>query len=219
MTVVIDDKSIRIQKLELSGGPSGHTFTANSYILTCRKTARSVVVDVPGEPDRIVAALEGTKAEYILITHAHPDHIFGLAELKSKLKVPVAAHSLEVSKLPVPVDILLSGGGVVSFGNVSLKVLHTPGHTRGSICFLSAPYLIAGDTIFPHGPGHTNSPADFAQIVTSLKEEIFTLPDDTKVFSGHGDPTVLGSEKAELAVFSAKPHAPGLYGDVLWLSA
>lgn len=218
MTVIAEDAAIRIQKLELSGGSGTHIFTANSYIITCRKTGRSVVVDVPGETDRIIEALHGTQPDYILITHGHPDHIGGLAELKSKLKVSVAAHPLEVGKLPVTADILLSGGGIVSFGAVNLKVLHTPGHTHGHLCFLTAPYLLAGDTIFPHGPGHTNSPTEFAQIVSSLTKEIFVLPDDTHVFSGHGAPTTIGTEKKEFAVFSSRPHPAGLCGDVLWLS-
>jgi glyoxylase-like metal-dependent hydrolase (beta-lactamase superfamily II) len=80
-------------------------------------------------------------------------------------------------------------------------------------------YLIAGDTIFPHGPGHTISPAGFHQIVKSLTEKVFVLPDGTLVFPGHGDGTVLGKEKEEFRLFSSHTHSPDLCGDVLWLES
>jgi len=99
-----------------------------------------------------------------------------------------------------------------------LKVLHTPGHTAGSLSFLTGKYLISGDTIFPGGPGKTGSPDMFRQIVNSITEKIFALPDDTQVYPGHGDATVLKKEKEEFTVFSSRPHSPDLCGDVLWLS-
>ena len=89
----------------------------------------------------------------------------------------------------------------------------------GSLCFKVGRYLISGDTIFPGGPDKTGSPADFKQIVKSITEKIFVLPDDTQIYPGHGDSTVLRKEKDEFAIFSSRPHNPDLYGDVLWLSA
>ena len=94
--------------------------------------------------------------------------------------------------------------------------MHTPGHTPGSLCFYTKGYLISGDTLFPDGPGKTGSPADFRQIVESLRHKIFTLPEDTQVFPGHGNHTVLGKEKQAFETFSARPHDPNLCGDVLW---
>ncbi len=114
---------------------------------------------------------------------------------------------------------ILNDGDIVSFGRIELKVLHTPGHTPGSLCFLYDKYLISGDTIFPGGPGRTGSPDSLRQIIKSITEKIFPLPDDTQVYSGHGDPTVLMREKKEYAIFSSRAHAPNLCGDVLWLSA
>jgi len=128
----------------------------------------------------------------------------------------VAAHARDAPDLPAPADVLLQDGEVVSFGALELKVLHTPGHTPGSVCFLIGRYLIAGDTLFPGGPGHTRTPADFRQILGSITGMIFALPDDTLVYPGHGEATILGREKLAFQVFSTRSHAPDLCGDVVW---
>ena len=213
MVLVVKDDNIEIEKLEL--GPFG----TNAYVLVCRATGDSVLVDTPAEASKIVERLKGTDPRYILITHNHMDHLGAFSELKAKLGVPVGAHPLEAGRLPSPPEILLNDGDIVSFGNVELKVLHTPGHTPGSLCFLTGQYLISGDTLFPGGPGKTSRPADLRQVIESITEKIFVLPDDTQVYPGHGDSTVLKKEKDEFAVFSARAHDPGLCGDVLWLSA
>jgi glyoxylase-like metal-dependent hydrolase (beta-lactamase superfamily II) len=213
MVLVVKDDNIEIERLEL--GPFG----TNAYVLVCRATGDSVLVDTPAEANRIMERLKGTGPRYILITHNHMDHLGAFSELKAKLGVPVGAHPLEAGRLPSPPEILLNDGDTVSFGNIGLKVLHTPGHTPGSLCFLTGQYLISGDTIFPGGPGKTRTPADLRQIIESITEKILVLPDDTQVYPGHGDPTVLKKEKDEFAVFSARAHDPGLCGDVLWLSA
>jgi len=102
---------------------------------------------------------------------------------------------------------------------VSLRVLHTPGHTPGSLCLLFGKHLFSGDTLFPGGPGKTGTPAAFEQIVNSITEKLFVLPDETLVYPGHGEDTILGKEKQAFAVFSSRPSNPGLCGDVLWLSS
>jgi glyoxylase-like metal-dependent hydrolase (beta-lactamase superfamily II) len=213
MVVVAKDDSIQIDRLEL--GPFG----TNAYVLVCRATGDSVLVDTPAEANRIVERLKGTNPRYILITHNHMDHLGAFSELKSRLGVPVAAHPLDAKRLPSPPDILLNDGDTVSFGRIALKVLHTPGHTPGSLCFLTGQYLISGDTLFPGGPGKTRTPADLRQIIESITKKIFVLPDDTQVHPGHGDSTVLKKEKEEFAIFSSRSHDPGLCGDVLWLSS
>ena len=210
MANVVKDEHIQIEKLSL--GPYG----TNAYVLICRHTGESVVVDVPGEAARLLDLLKGTTPRYILITHNHMDHTGALAELKSALGVPVAAHAEDAGRMPVAADLLLKDGDVVSCGDIRLSVLHTPGHTRGSICFLTGNCLIAGDTLFPDGPGKTGSPADFKKIMDSLTEKIFVLPDEVQVFSGHGDSTTLGRERKAFEAFRARPHDPGLCGDVLW---
>ena len=208
-----EDDYIRIDRLIL--GP----FETNSYILTCRATGESVVVDAPADADTILRHVKPTSPQYILITHTHMDHLGALPALRSKLQIPVAVHPLDAGRLESPPDMAIRDSGSVSFGRTALHVLHTPGHTPGSVCFLTGKFLLAGDTIFPGGPGRTNSPADFRQIIESIRSKILPLPDDTRIYPGHGDSAVLGEEKAKFAAFSTRPHAPALCGDVLWSSS
>jgi len=207
------NETIQIDRLRL--GP----FDTNSYLLTCPLTGDSVLVDVPAEATKILKALKETNPKYVLITHNHMDHIGALTEIKSKLRIPIGAHRLDAKGLPLQPEILLEDGEKVLYGKTTLKVLHTPGHTPGSLSFLIGRYLIAGDTIFPRGPGKTRSPADLKLIVESISSKIFVLPDDTAIYPGHGDSTVLRKEREEFAIFSSRSHDPNLFGDVLWLSS
>jgi len=208
-----ENDAIEIIRMEL--GPWG----TNAYIVICQATDESLLVDAPGEADKIMSQLAGTKLKYMVLTHNHIDHIGALEELKSKLKVPLAVHQSDASRLGVKPDIQLKDGSALEVGKLKIEVLHTPGHTPGSLCFLSGKYLVSGDTIFPGGPGKTGTPADFKQIMKSIQSKLFVLPDDTQVYPGHGEPTVIYKEKKEFAVFNSKQHDPGLCGDVLWLSA
>jgi glyoxylase-like metal-dependent hydrolase (beta-lactamase superfamily II) len=213
MVNIVKDDSIQIEKLEL--GPFG----TNAYILICRQTGASVLVDAPGEASKILAQLKGSDPKYILMTHNHMDHTGALAEVKSALNVPIAAHRDDAGNLPLKPDMLLSDGDVIVCGDIHLTVLHTPGHTPGSLCFLTGNYLIAGDTIFPGGPGKTGSATDFKRIVESLSSKIFVLPEDTRIYPGHGNSAILKKEKQAFEAFSAGAHDPNLCGDVLWTSS
>ena len=213
MGVVVNDGDIKIERLGL--GPFG----TNAYIVTCLKTRDSVVIDAPAEADTIVEKLGDTNPKYILLTHDHMDHIGALDELRRRLKVPLAAHAADAGRLSSPPEILLNGGDMMGVGNIQLEVLHTPGHTPGSLCFRAGKYLLAGDTVFPGGPGKTGTPKAFEQIVESITEKILVLPDDTRIFPGHGDDTTVKKVKEEFKIFSSRPHAPNLCGDVLWLTS
>jgi len=212
MTIAAEDNAIRIEKLEL--GP----FATNAYIVTCRRTRDSALIDAPAEANIIKDKLKNTTPQYILLTHNHIDHIGALAQLRTELKVPLAAHASDARNLTPPPEILLNNGDTFWLGELKFTVLHTPGHTPGSLCFVVGRYLISGDTIFPGGPGRTNSPADFEQIIKSITEKIFVLPDDTQIYPGHGNSTVSKNEKEEFAVFTSRPHESNLCGDVLWRS-
>ena len=209
---MIKDDNIQIERLQLG------LFGTNAYVLICRQTGESVLVDAPAEANKIAERLKGTIPRYILLTHNHMDHIGALSELRSRLGIPLAAHAADARNMPSPPEIQLNDGDTVSFGNIKLEVLHAPGHTPGSLCFRTGKYLISGDTIFPGGPGKTGSPTALKQIIQSITDKIFTLDDDTQIYPGHGEPTALKKEKDEFAVFSSRPHNPNLCGDVLWLS-
>jgi hydroxyacylglutathione hydrolase len=213
MTMIVEDNTIRLEKLEL--GPFG----TNAYIIGCPKTQESALVDAPADADVIIGKQKNTTVKYILLTHNHIDHIGALARLRAELRVPLAVHAADTSNITPAPEILLNDGEVIRLGELKLTVLHTPGHTPGSLCFRVGPYLISGDTIFPGGPGKTSSPDDLRQIIKSITEKLFVLADDTQIYPGHGDSTVLGKEKDEFAVFVSRPHALDLHGDVLWLRA
>ncbi|MFC1886694.1 MBL fold metallo-hydrolase [Thermodesulfobacteriota bacterium] len=207
------DDSIKIVKLTLG------IYETNAYILICRETGNSVIVDAPGETDKLMQPLNGTTPRYILMTHNHMDHVGALLELKTSLNVPLAAHKLDADKLPVKTDKFLSDEDMVVFGNIRLSVLHTPGHTQGSLCFLHDKDLFSGDTLFPGGPGKTGSPDAFRQILNSITTRLLNLPPDMRIHPGHGESTTFIHEKSTIVEFCSRTHPSNLCGDVLWASS
>ena len=137
MALVVKNDSIQLERLSL--GPYG----TNCYIVTCGQTKESILVDTPAEADQILAHLKGTNPRHIVITHNHMDHLGAFKEVKSKLGIPVAVHPLDAKRLPSQPEILLDDGDMITCGKIDLKVLHTPGHTPGSICLITGNYLIS----------------------------------------------------------------------------
>lgn len=204
---------IAIEKLPLG------IYQANCYIITCPPSPDAVVVDAPGDAGSILSRLEGRQVRCIVLTHAHRDHVEALPELRELLGAPVAMNEADVARVGTAPERLLRDGDVIEVGGCRLSVIHTPGHTAGSICLYSGSHLISGDTLFPGGPGKTARPADFQQILASITTRLFPLPDDTLVHPGHGPDAVLGNEKPEFAAFSRREHRADLCGDVLWATS
>lgn len=188
----------------------------NCYIAACEETKEGVVIDPGDDSTRILGEIEanGIKIKYILNTHAHFDHIGGNEVLQRRLKAPIALHPLDLPILkekggaavfgldapqsPDP-DMDLSEGMLLEFGGCSLRVLFTPGHTPGHVSFheKNQKILFDGDVLFDGGIGRTDIPGgDPAAIMHSIKEVLFALPDETIVYSGHGNPTTIGKEKS-----------------------
>jgi hydroxyacylglutathione hydrolase len=214
IVTVVDNKDIKIIRLEVGA------WATNSYIIVCPHTDDSVLIDTPPGAPTLVKHLKNTHPGYILLTHSHIDHYYGLQAVLNRISVPYAVHPRDnMYWLPRPPDILLHHGRKFRVGKLKLTTLFTPGHTPGSVCFLTGKYLIAGDTLFPGGPGRTITAARFHQIQKSITENIFPLDDDTIVFPGHGKETTVKQAKAEYAVFTSRSHSPKLYGDIIWLTS
>ncbi len=173
----------------------------NVYIVVCPQTKESLVIDASFDADKIAEAMAGTTPRYIILTHGDGDHIDALDALKARLNVPVGIHQADAGRLSAPADFFIEDGQEISVGRVTLKTLHTPGHTPGSVCFYVEPAatLFSGDTLFPGGPGATHdNKDDFAQIVDGVRAKLFVLPNETAVRPGHGSDTTIGTEKPHL---------------------
>lgn len=172
----------------------------NVYLLAVGDEA--LLIDGSNEAEAILAELGERKLTRIVQTHGHGDHIVALPDLVSSTGATVYCHPGDAERMPVDTEVL-SDGDTVELGPVSLEVLHTPGHTPGSVCLVlregAETHLFSGDTLFPGGPGNTFGDAKaFETIMASLEERLFELPDDTPVYPGHGDDTTIGAERPQL---------------------
>lgn len=190
----------------------------NCYIVACESTRQAMVIDPGAEAERVAQLIEtrGYSLRLIVNTHGHFDHIGGNAHLKARFSPTLAIHRLDACMLADPeanlswflperlsvvspmADRMLSDGDRVAAGTASLEVIHTPGHTSGSICLLGEGVLFSGDTLFKDGVGRTDLPGgDGSQLSDSLAAKIFVLPDSTRVCPGHGPETSVGQERQE----------------------
>ena len=195
---------------ELSVGP----IMANCFILGCEETKEAVVIDPGDEPDKILLALAELKlkVKYIINTHGHFDHVGGNKRLKEVTGAKLLIHPLDASMLgevsnsanffgltnenSPPPDQTVEEGDIISFGNISLKVIHTPGHSAGGISLHTNGYVFVGDTLFAGSIGRTDFPGgSFEQLAASIRNKLFVLGDDVRVFTGHGPETTIGTEK------------------------
>ncbi len=198
---------------------------ANCYIVGCRETMEGVVID-PGTmntDDTSEVADEirrlGLRIRYILNTHGHPDHVSGNDYVKVAVGGEVLIHQLDALKLTDPVrsgatmfgmnmyvsppDGLLKDGDTISFGDLSLTVAHTPGHSSGGVVFVGDGFVFTGDTLFSRSIGRSDLPDSsdegtvaYEVLLRSIREKLLTLPDETVVLSGHGPETTIGDERA-----------------------
>ncbi|MGH2728264.1 MAG: MBL fold metallo-hydrolase [Actinomycetota bacterium] len=177
-----------LHEKKFSVGP----YDNNVYVISSNGVA--LIVDGANDADRILAEVADLKVKAIIQTHGHFDHVQALKRLSSELDVPVFAHGQDAAMMPVKTQDL-GEGDTIRLGDVTLRVLFTPGHTPGSLCFVSEPFLFSGDTLFPGGPGATDGdPIRFAHVMTSLGR-LFALSDDTRVCPGHGLDTFIGRER------------------------
>ncbi len=202
-------------------------FYNNAYLVTCRATNKSLIIDTPDKPNEMIAAATETDVQAILITHNHWDHLEGFDMVTSRFPVPVGigandAHAVaDRDGYRDPIDV--SQDSILQIGEISIRCIETPGHTPGSTSYLlpgdspgSNPHVFAGDTLFPGGPGKTQRPADLDQIIDSITSQLHVLPAETVVMPGHGDFTTIAESAEEYAVFASKPRDAGLFGDVAW---
>lgn len=205
-------------KISLKRLPLG-PYQTNCYLLWSTETSEGIVVDPSAEPDQILKASQGITLRTILLTHTHFDHFQALPAIQEALRIPLAAHPQASQEASITVDLPLKDGDPLSLGSEEGQILHTPGHTPDSLCLWVDRILIAGDTLFPGGPGKTASFAAFEQILQSIEQKIFSLPDDTVIYPGHGLEITVGQAKVEYAVFQEKKRTAPVYGDVQWLTS
>ena len=193
----------------------GH-LSANCWVVGTEASGAGLVIDPGGNADTIKRAIDesGLDIELIVLTHGHSDHIAALRDIQDYTGAEVAIHAEDADFLegygsmssqfgisyrtPHPPDRLLHEGDIIEAGGLSFTVMHTPGHTPGSICLLSGDKVFTGDTLFRRGIGTTLMPGSSRpQLIDSIRTRLMALPDDTTVYPGHGRETTIGDERRD----------------------
>lgn len=189
-------------------GPMGN----DAYLLREPTTGALALVDAADEAPRLLAALGGATLATVVTTHRHADHVQALAAVVAATGAATVAGAPDAGALPVPVDRAVGDGDTVAVGPVALRVVRLTGHTPGGIALVhdgrpagGGVHVFTGDSLFPGGVGRTGSPAFFTTLLGDVRAKLFdALPDDTRVWPGHGDPTTLGAERPHLAEWAAR---------------
>lgn len=187
---------------------------SNCYVVGCENSQEGVIIDPGGDAPLILDCVEelGLTIKYIVNTHGHIDHIAANGPVKEATGARIAIHRDDAEWLvtdqgayarmlgvlsPGPAaDVLLSEGDDITFGEESLRVIHTPGHSLGGISLVADGMVFCGDTLFAMGVGRVDLPGgSWETLLESIKTRLFTLPDDTTAYTGHGPPTTIGREK------------------------
>ena len=187
---------------------------ANCYVFACDETKKGILVDPGAEGMRIYRWISelGIEITRILLTHGHLDHIGAVDELRDRFACPVLIHVGDAEMLTSArknlsvyfgpglsfraADEFLEDGQVLTVGKQLVKVLHTPGHSPGSVCLLTDQGVLSGDTLFAGSIGRTDFPGgSLDQLLHGVETKLLTLPDDTLVYPGHGEMTTIGQER------------------------
>jgi glyoxylase-like metal-dependent hydrolase (beta-lactamase superfamily II) len=214
MTEAYSDAQVSIELLADLG-----SYGNNAYILRPADGGPATVIDVPEGSEAVIEALADTPVERIVVTHHHFDHWAGFDVVRAHTDAPVFAGAEETNLEPSRDVQLLAQDAAFTVGDASVRVIHTPGHTPGSICLHVGSAVLTGDTLFPGGPGRSGSPEALQQEIASITSRLYPLADETRVLPGHGASTTIGESKAEYEIFASREHPSGLQGDVLWLEA
>jgi hydroxyacylglutathione hydrolase len=201
---------LKLERLELGPWPM------NCYLVRCSASGRVAIVDPGADADKVLGAVDPESVGCILLTHGHPDHVGALEAVRQATGVPVGIHPADAEEYGVQADFPLIHGSQIEVGRGRVTVIHVPGHTPGSVCLRLGEAVIVGDAIFPGGPGHTTSPEALAQSLESLARHVFSWPDNTGLFPGHGTATTVGAEREAFMAFLATDRPADLHGDVAW---
>src|SRR5215475_9794015 len=188
-----ETSDLRIEKLVV--GPVEN----NVFVVRCKGTGEAVIVDAANEHELLLEVSRATGVRRVLTTHGHFDHIQAVEAMRDA-GIDVGIATEDASMLPA-YDFTIPDDDVIEVGELRLHTIHTPGHTRGSTCFLleGHPVLFSGDTLFPGGVGNTSlEGGDFDQIIESIDRRLFSLPGDLLVLPGHGLDTTLDAERPHL---------------------
>lgn len=186
----------------------------NCFVVFDEETKEAIIIDPGGDAREILKFAEknNLKIKYIVNTHGHLDHTYDNRKIKEATNSPLLIHKLDAEMLTSPAknfsfvmgiifksppaDKLLNEGDIIEFGNISLKVLNTPGHTPGGISLLTDKVVFVGDTLFAGSVGRTDLPGgSMEELLKGIKEKLLILPDDTIVHPGHGPSTTIGRER------------------------